>query len=111
VCFAAAGEAALASGWRYGVVTGWRPHVLATLDALSAQRRGLDDRLGLQGELVQALRAGPRWFGELVAATSLPAVARAHALHLLWHRRLGVDLAHPLRDGSLVWLAGVGGGR
>jgi hypothetical protein len=111
VCFAAAGEAALASGWRYGVVTGWRPHVPATLDALSSQRRGLDDRLGLQGELFEAVRAGPRRFGELVAATSLPAVAHAHALHLLWHRRLGVDLAHPLSDSSLVWLAGVGGGR
>ncbi len=35
VCFAAAGEAALASGWRYSVVTGWRPHALAVLDALS----------------------------------------------------------------------------
>jgi hypothetical protein len=111
VCFAAAGEAALASGWRYGVVTGWRPHVLAALDALSSQRRALDDRLGVQGELVEAVRAGPRRFGELVAATSLPVVARAHALHLLWHRRLGVDLARPLTDGSPVWLAGVGAGR
>jgi len=64
-----------------------------------------------QGELVEAVRAGPRRFGELVAATSLPAVARAHALHLLWHRRLGVDLARPLTDGSPVWLAGVGAGR
>jgi hypothetical protein len=111
VGFAAAGEAALASGWHYGVVTGWRPHVLATLDALSAQRRPLDDRLGLQSELFEAVRAGPCRFGELVAATSLPAVARAHALHLLWHRRLRVDLAYPLRDGSLVWMADVGGGR
>lgn len=92
-------------------MTGWRPHVLAALDALSSQRRDLDDRLGLQGELCEAVQAGPRPFGELAGATSLPAVARAHALHLLWHRRLGVDLARPLTDGSPVWLAGVDGGR
>jgi hypothetical protein len=49
--------------------------------------------------------AGPAAFGDLVAATPLPAVARAHALHLLWRRRLGVDLSRPLGDASLVWLA------
>ena len=109
-CFAAADEAALASGWRYRVVTGWRPHVLATLDALSAQRRELDDRLGLQAELLAAVEAGTARsgscsFGALVGATSLPVVARAHALHLLWHRRLGIDLAQPLTDQSPVWPA------
>jgi hypothetical protein len=103
VCFAATAEAVLAAGWRYAVVTGWRGQVLATLDALSAQRRPLADRLGLQAELVAAAAAGPCAFGALVAATSLPVVARAHALHLLWHRRLGIDLAAPLNDTSLVW--------
>jgi hypothetical protein len=105
-CFAAAGEAALEAGWRYSVVAGWRPHVLSGLDALSAQRRPLEDRLGLQDSLVQAASAGPAAFGDLAAATSLPAVARAHALHLLWHRRLGTGLSRPLGDKSLVWLAG-----
>jgi hypothetical protein len=105
VCFAAAGEAALASGGRYSVVTGWRPHVLAVLDALSAQRRDLEDRLGLQERMLEVARAGPLLFGELVAATSLPVVARAHALHLLWHRRLGIGLSGPLGDRSLVWPA------
>jgi hypothetical protein len=100
VRFAAAAEAALEAGWRYSVVVGWRPHVLTALDALSAQR------LGLEGELLQAVAAGPAAFGDLVAATRLPAVARAHALHLLWRRRLGTDLARPLGDGSQVWLAG-----
>jgi hypothetical protein len=32
---AAAAEAALAAGWRYSVICGWRPHVMATLDMLS----------------------------------------------------------------------------
>ena len=106
VRFAAAAEAALEAGWRYSVVAGWRPHVLTALDALSAQRRDLEDRLGLEGELLQAAAEGPSSFGDLVAATRLPAIARAHALHLLWRRRLGTDLARPLGDGSLVWLAG-----
>ena len=104
-CFAAAGEAALEAGWRYSVVAGWRPHVLTGIDALSAQRRDLEDRLGLQDDLLRAVSAGPAAFGDLVAATPLPAVARAHALHLLWRRRLGTDLSRPLGDTSLVWLA------
>jgi hypothetical protein len=106
VRFAASAEAALEAGWRYSVVAGWRPHVLSALDALSAQRRELEDPLGLEGELLEAVAYGPAAFGDLVAAARLPAVARAHALHLLWRRRLGTDLARPLGDGSLVWLAG-----
>jgi hypothetical protein len=109
MCFAAAAEAALEAGWRYSVVAGWRPHVLTGVDALSAQRRDLQDRLGLQDLLLEAVSEGPAAFGDLVAATPLPAVARAHALHLLWRRRLGTDLSRPLGDGSPVWLAGGNG--
>jgi len=105
VRFAAAAETALACGWRYLVVTGWRRHVLSSLDSLSAQRRRLDDRLGVQHELLAAARCAPTRFGDLVAATALPAVARAHALHLIWHRRLGIDLAAPLTDATVVWAA------
>ena len=79
--------------------------MLGGLDALSAQRRDLDDRLGLQDCLLQAASAGPAAFGDLVAAAPVPAVARAHALHLLWRRRLGFDLSCPLGDSSLVWRA------
>lgn len=60
----------------------------------------------MQDCLLPAVSAGPAAFGEVVAATPLPAVARAHALHLLWCRRLGVDLSSPVSDASLVWLAG-----
>jgi hypothetical protein len=84
-------------------VAGWRRHVLTALDALSAQRRDLEDRLGLEGELLRAVAEGPASFGDLVAAVGGRA---AHALHLLWRRRLGTDLARPLGDRSLVWLAG-----
>jgi hypothetical protein len=105
VRFAAAAETALACGWRYVVVTGWRRHVLSCLDSLSAQRRGLDDPLGVQDELLAAARCAPASFADLVAATALPAVARAHALHLIWHRRLGIDLGAPLTDATVVWAA------
>jgi hypothetical protein len=108
--FTAAEEAAVACGWRYSVVAGWRSHVIGVLDALSAQRRLLADPLGLQDQLLRIVRAAPCRFGDLVAATSLPVVARAHALHLLWHRRLGVDLGVPLGDASLVWSARGGAG-
>ncbi|MFI5804469.1 TnsA-like heteromeric transposase endonuclease subunit [Streptomyces sp. NPDC051561] len=99
--FAATGELTTACGWRYAVVTGWRPHVWSVLDALSAQRRPVDDPLGLQVELLAAAKE-PVAFGDLVQATRLPVVARAHALHLIWHGRLAIELAEPLSDATLV---------
>lgn len=110
VCFAASAEAALVAGWGYVVVTGWRPHVLSTVDALSAQRRALADPLGVREQLLAVAAGGPREFAEMVGAVALPAVARAHVLHLIWHRRLGVDLSVPLSDASTVWPAGAAGG-
>ncbi|MGW2335808.1 TnsA-like heteromeric transposase endonuclease subunit [Streptomyces sp. NPDC001685] len=105
VKFAASAEAALVAGWNYSVVTGWRQHIVSIVDSLSAGRRDLTDQLGLQEEMVQAAASGPLPFGELVEQCSYPVIARAHALHLLWHRRLGVDLSAPLTDSSLVRLA------
>jgi hypothetical protein len=43
--------------------------------------------------------------GELAAEQTYWPVARAQLLHLLWHRRLGLDLAQPLTDRSQVVLA------
>ncbi|MFD6888808.1 TnsA-like heteromeric transposase endonuclease subunit [Streptomyces sp. NPDC059957] len=100
--FAATGEAALACGWQYVVVAGWRPHVHSVLDHLSSQRRPLEDHLGLQPELLEAAASGHVTFGEMAARTRLPVVARAHAVHLLWHRRLAVDLGRPLGDSSVI---------
>ena len=107
VSFAAAAEAAFAAGWRYAVICGWRPHVMASLDMLSSQRRPLADRFALGPQLLAAAGAGPVAFDELAGATSCPAVARAHTLHLIWHRRLGIDLAGPLTGQTMVWAAAV----
>ncbi|MEO3791708.1 hypothetical protein ABGB14_15995 [Nonomuraea sp. B10E15] len=105
VKFAAAAEVALACGWRYLVVAGWRQQVMTTLDGVSSQRRSSSDPLQLRPLLLDRLRSGPCPFGTLVAGTVAPAVARAQLLHLLWWRRAGVDLARPLTDDSIVYPA------
>ncbi|MGB8943099.1 MAG: TnsA-like heteromeric transposase endonuclease subunit [Streptomyces sp.] len=99
--FAATAEVALACGWHYTVVAGWRDHVAAAVDVFSSQRRPLSDPLGLRPVLVAAAREGGT-FGELVDATPFPPLARAQLLHLLWHRRLGTDLNRPFGDRSTV---------
>ena len=94
------------------MVGGWQPHVMTTLDTLSAQRRPLSDPLGLARELLLAAAAGgPVRFADLVAATCYPAVARAFAIHLIWHRALAIDLAEPFGDSSLVWHSAAWSGR
>lgn len=99
--FAAAAEVALTCGWRYVVVAGWREHVTVTVDTLSSQRRPLSDPLGLRPGLLAAARTGLT-FGELAASSRCEPIARAQLLHLLWHRQLGVNLAQPLADRSVV---------
>ncbi|MBH1935720.1 TnsA-like heteromeric transposase endonuclease subunit [Streptomyces sp. AV19] len=101
--FAASRETAAACGWRYSVVSGWRPHVFSVLDHLSSRRRPARDLLGMRDQVLAAVGGGVLAFGELAEATSLPAVARAHIVRLLWRRELGVDLGRPLLDSSLVW--------
>ncbi|MFF0096363.1 TnsA-like heteromeric transposase endonuclease subunit [Streptomyces canus] len=103
--FAAAAETALSAGWRYHVVVGWRRHVWTNVDALSAERRPLPDVMGVQEQLREVATQGPLPYGELVERCRIPAIARAHAIHLLWHRHLGVDLSVPFGNPSLVRLA------
>jgi len=100
--FAAAAEVAVACGWRYAVAARWREHVLPSLDALSSQRRPLADALGLRPGLLAAVRRPGARFGEVTAASGCEPVARAQLLHLIWHRQVGVDLAGPLADRSLL---------
>jgi hypothetical protein len=106
VAFAASAEAALSAGWGYRVVSGWRAQVLTGLDALSAQRRALPDPFGIVAAVLERAAAGGCRFGDLAGSGPDQGVRRAHVLHLLWSRRLGVDLAVPLGDASPVWIAG-----
>jgi len=101
--FAATAEAALVVGWHYRVVIGFRRQVMTVVDTLSAQRRALTDPCGIGDWLVAQAQQRPYRFGDLVAGTGLTGLARAQLLHLLWWRRLAVDLAAPLGDASLVW--------
>lgn len=92
VKFAASAEAALACGWRYLVVAGWRPHVMAVLDTLSAQRRPLADPLGLQEVLLREVSRRPQSFVQDAAPLPLPcrpASARLGDRHVRkrWFRR------------------------
>ena len=66
---------------------------------------------GNQQALLGAAADGPARFADLVAATSWPAVARAFAIHLIWHRLLAIDLAEPFGDSSLVWHGAARSGR
>ena len=100
--FAAAAELAMACGWRYAVAGRWREHVLPALDAVSSQRRPLADPLGLRPGLLAAVRRRGARFGEVAAASGCEPVARAQLLHLIWRRQVGVDLARPLADQSLL---------
>jgi hypothetical protein len=102
VRFAASAEVALSCGWYYTVVSGWRPNVQTSLDTLSSQRRPITDQLKLRPTLLAAVEDGPLPLGELVKRTAVPAVARSVALHLIWHRRLGIELTAPLTDRTLV---------
>ncbi|MFJ8466026.1 hypothetical protein [Streptomyces swartbergensis] len=104
--FAAAREVAVACGWRYSVVAGWRPHVWSVLDHLSSRRRPARDLLGMREQLLTAIsgqQGRAMAFSELAEATSVPSVGRANIVRLLWHRELGVDLGSPLRHSSLIW--------
>ncbi|MEU6956944.1 TnsA-like heteromeric transposase endonuclease subunit [Streptomyces sp. NPDC045714] len=103
--FAAAAETALSAGWRYSVIGGWRQHAWTNVDALSAERRPLPDVLGMQQQLREVAAQGPLPYGELTERCRIPAIARAHAIHLLWHRHLGADLSAPFGDASLIRLA------
>lgn len=105
VKFAAAAEVALVAGWNYAVVAGWHDHVVGLIDTLSAGRRHLTDPLRLQEQLLLAAEDGPQPFGTLVRRCSLEAVARAHAIHLLWHRQLGLQISGPLTDASTIRLS------
>ncbi|MEV6106686.1 TnsA-like heteromeric transposase endonuclease subunit [Streptomyces sp. NPDC051940] len=99
--FSASAVTAGSCGWGYEVVAGWKPHVATAIEAMAARRRTMADPLGTQATLLAASRRGLP-FGELAVSCEYWPVARAHLLHLLWHRRLGVDLSQPLSDASPV---------
>jgi hypothetical protein len=108
VKFAATARAAAAAGWSYALVVGWRQQAAEGLEALAGWRRPMQDPLGLQDHLLEAAAPGPVRLRQLAATTGMPAVARPHLSHLIWHRRLAVDLDHVLNDAAWVHPVGAG---
>ena len=91
-------------GWRHEVVTGLvQPHGV-NVDAMTTGRREVHDPLGLQAALTEVLADGPVRFGDAVAATEAPALARAVLLRMLWTADAAIDLAVRLTDRSPVRL-------
>lgn len=89
VKFAATARAASGAGWSYTLVAGWRPRAVEMLESLAGRRRPMQDPLGLQDRLLAAAKTGPTRLRHLAAMTGAPAMARAHVLHLIWHRSPG----------------------
>jgi hypothetical protein len=74
--------------------------VLTTVDTLPSQRRPLTDRPGMVDQLMAVVADGPKPFGEVASQTTVPAMAGAYLLHLLWHRQLGMNLGSALGDAT-----------
>lgn len=102
--FAALSAVAARLGWRHVVVVGLvRPHAI-NVDALSSARRPPHDPLGLQALMHKALAPGPARFGDIVAGTVAPALARAVLMGMIWRGEAAIDLSVLLGDGSAVRL-------
>ncbi|TKJ33257.1 hypothetical protein [Blastococcus sp. CCUG 61487] len=91
-------------GWCEAVVVGYTQPALTALKTLSATRSTVDV-LGLGGQMLDFLaERGPSRFGEVVAATDVPVLARAVLQRLIWDREISVDLSQVLTDESVVAL-------
>lgn len=93
-------------GWRDAVVTDYARPALTVLTTLAAAC-GAHDPFGLTDAILNRLGDGPARFGDLVAATSAPAVARAVLQRLLWDQTVSTDLNRLLTDDSMLRLTAV----
>ena len=102
--FAALSAVAARLGWRHVLVVGLRrPHAVV-VDVLATARKEPHDPFGLCAEMHAALSASSQPFGQLVAGTRAPALARAVLLGMLWRGQAAVDLAERITDRSTVRL-------
>lgn len=102
IAFAATAQVAAMLGWGYAVVTGWRQPAMVTVDTLSSQRRPLADPLGMAHAMRAIAAKESTTFGELSAMAEIPTMARSILLQMLWRRQLGMDLAQPLGDRTVI---------
>lgn len=102
--FAALTAVAARLGWRHVVVGDFRRPCSVNVEALSSARRTPHDPLGLAAAMHRTLAQGARPFGDVVAATDAPALARAVLLGMIWRGEAAIDLAVLLTDHSAVRL-------
>lgn len=96
--------------WQEAVVVGYSQPALTVLKTIGAARR-TDDLVALGGQMLDLLaERGPSRFGEVVATTEAPALARAVLQRLIWDREVTVDLNRVLTDETLVALSPEVGG-
>lgn len=94
-------------GWREALVVGYQQPALTILKTIGAARRTAD-LAGVGGLMLDFLaERGPSRFGEVVAATDAPALARAVLQRLIWDREVTVDLSRLLTDETVVALTEV----
>lgn len=91
-------------GWSHRVETEPEPVFLANLRALAGFRRQPFGFEMVAPALLDACRQ-PTTFGQLVCAAEPKVLARPAILHLLWQRRLQVDMALPLSEQTVVSVA------
>lgn len=95
-------------GWQYEVFTGLAPEVSANLRWLAGYRH---DRSAPHPDMVEVILGcfgAPIPFGEALSRVQSQSglsaeIAAANLLHLIWSRRLNVDLHRPLTNASEVW--------
>lgn len=90
--------------WRDALVVGYAQPAHTVLKTIGAARRTADP-YSLGEEMLDLIAEhGALPFGDLVAATSAPVLARAVLQRLVWDREVTVDLARLLTDETLVAL-------
>ncbi|WNV74453.1 hypothetical protein [Geodermatophilus sp. DSM 44513] len=91
-------------GWQEALVVGYAQPALTVLKTIGAARRTADPYT-LGDQMLDLLdQQGPTRFGDLVAATEAPLLARAVLQRLIWDREATVDLNRLLTDETTVSL-------
>jgi hypothetical protein len=101
--FAATKRACTAVGWAYRLVGAPDPVFIANLHWLAGYRHPRHRLRPVEARLLEVF-AVPQPLLDGAATIGDPIAVLPVCYHLLWSRRLAVDLSVPLEDTSLVWL-------
>ncbi len=92
-------------GWQETLVVGYEQPALTVLKTIGAARRTADP-YSIGDQMLDMLADwGPSRFGDVVAASAAPVLARAVLQRLIWDREVTVDLNRLLTDETVVALS------